>query len=792
MGRIALVVGLAVLGAVTGGLGLIPSFFGAALANGGIMAGILGGVLGAGVGNTVGNIVIPMHLPNQFGPRLGDLSVTSSTNGAPISIGYGTFRLAGNIIWSPGLVEHAKTTKHSAKGGPSYSSTDYTYTASFAIAFGESGGAGRTGIIKKIWADTKVVYDTTTGANLSKYAAPVRYTGSQTQLPDPTIQAAQGVANTPGYRGLIYAVFTDWLLSDFGNRIPNIGVQIDFDNGGSNTLDQRVTDICRRAGVPATDLDVSQLTGIEVLGYALGSMTDAKSALLPLMAANFVDATSSEYKLKFVPRGVNDPVLHVPESDIGLKKDKSKLVESFVQEDQLPREVDIMFIDPAISYEMNKAQKQRSSRVVQTKQLVTLQLPIVLTASQARQIAERTIYLAWLNGKPFNFNLWKAAYMVLDATDVITFDYEGQTYTMRINSQNTGADYTVALAGVSENSSAYDSSATGGAALGNPVQTSTPPADTVLYLYDLPFLQDLDAAADAKQTGFYWAVSSNAVWPGAVLNNSKDDANFNPIASSTQRTSYGVAQGILGDPPSDCWTWDTVNTLSVKMTYGQLAGSTDAEVLAGENALIIGNEVIQFVNAVQTASDTWTISRLLRGRRNTEYASTGHGAAEVVIDPLTGLQRSLAPLSAIGGLRYYRAVTVGQDLTTVASKTLTLAPNDLKPAEPVLIKGSRDGSNNLTIGWTRRTRYAGDWLNNTGLVPLNEVSEAYEIDILSGVTVLRTITWAGAYDGNGNPTVPYSAANQTTDGLTPGNPVSLKIYQLSGVVGRGFPGVKTI
>jgi hypothetical protein len=41
--------------------------------------------------------------PDQEGPRLSDLTVSSSAYGAPIPIAYGTLRMGGNMIWSAGI-----------------------------------------------------------------------------------------------------------------------------------------------------------------------------------------------------------------------------------------------------------------------------------------------------------------------------------------------------------------------------------------------------------------------------------------------------------------------------------------------------------------------------------------------------------------------------------------------------------------------------------------------------------------------------------------------------------------
>jgi hypothetical protein len=100
------------------------------------------------------------------------------------------------------------------------------------------------------------------------------------------------------------------------------------------------------------------------------------------------------------------------------------------------------------------------------------------------------------------------------------------------------------------------------------------------------------------------------------------------------------------------------------------------------------------------------------------------------------------------------------------------------PRSPVHVKGTRDTSNNLTIEWTGRTRTPVTGLAE--LVPMGESVEAYDIDIIVGGNPVRTIT---ATTTN----APYTAAEQTADGITPGNPVTLNIYQLSSTRGRGHP-----
>ncbi|MGS4948040.1 phage tail protein [Meridianimarinicoccus sp. RP-17] len=169
--------------------------------------------------------------PDQEGPRLSDLAVSSSAYGAPIPIGYGTLRMGGNMIWSSGLVEDSTTRRvgRSGKGGGGRGGTvtEYSYAASFALAFGE----GPADAVLRIWADGKLIYDRTglsgAGTQVARPGYRMRFhPGTEDQLPDPLIEATQGAGNVPAHRGLVLLVFEDFALGDYGNRIPNITAEI--------------------------------------------------------------------------------------------------------------------------------------------------------------------------------------------------------------------------------------------------------------------------------------------------------------------------------------------------------------------------------------------------------------------------------------------------------------------------------------------------------------------------------------------------------------------------------------
>jgi hypothetical protein len=152
----------------------------------------------------------------------------------------------------------------------------------------------------------------------------------------------------------------------------------------------------------------------------------------------------------------------------------------------------------------------------------------------------------------------------------------------------------------------------------------------------------------------------------------------------------------------------------------------------------VGQEIIQFVEAEQLGASEWRLSKLLRGRRGTDWAMSAHQVGEVVLvldpAPLT----RISSLDGVGLGRFYRAVSIGSDPSLPAAVAFTNEGASLKPYAPVHLQGSRNGAGDLTITWVRRTRYSGEWRDSVD-VPLNEASEAYEADVLDGDGQVRLV-----------------------------------------------------
>lgn len=191
-----------VLGIAGGALG---SAFGPAGA-------ILGRAAGALAGYTLDQALFGTRRKIE-GPRLTELEVQASTEGAPITRVYGRARLAGEIIWATKFEEVSETDDGGGKGGPSVSTTTFSYFANFAVGLAE----GPITRIGRIWADGKLLDQAPFTFRL--------YRGDEEQLGDSLILAKES-KGAPAYRGTAYVVFDRMPLAGFGNRIPQLSFEV--------------------------------------------------------------------------------------------------------------------------------------------------------------------------------------------------------------------------------------------------------------------------------------------------------------------------------------------------------------------------------------------------------------------------------------------------------------------------------------------------------------------------------------------------------------------------------------
>jgi hypothetical protein len=198
---------------------LLLSAAGAALGAGfgGTVLGLSGAVIGRAIGATLGRVIDQRLLGAGSDPvdvgRIDRLRLSGAGEGAGIGQLWGRMRVGGQVIWATQFTETVRRRK-SGKGAPKPKVNEYSYSISLAVALCE----GEILRVGRIWAD---------GNEISARDLNLRvYTGSETQLPDPKMEAVEGTGRVPAYRGLAYVVIEDLELAPFGNRVPQFSFEV--------------------------------------------------------------------------------------------------------------------------------------------------------------------------------------------------------------------------------------------------------------------------------------------------------------------------------------------------------------------------------------------------------------------------------------------------------------------------------------------------------------------------------------------------------------------------------------
>jgi hypothetical protein len=208
-----------------------------AAASAGTAAAITGGTIAASTlvtvaevgwmaGTLIGNMIF-----RQKGPNPPDIRIQDSAYGKPIPLVYGMYRVSGNIIWAG-----QPYVSDAGKGGKGPSQTKVSMSFAVGLCAGPIAG------VRRIWANGKLIYDVSNPSNFQAISGSSQmvgnftvYAGDENQQPDPTMQAALGVANVPAYRGLAYIVFNNLDLSQWGNYLPSLSFEVVTSGGGYTT-----------------------------------------------------------------------------------------------------------------------------------------------------------------------------------------------------------------------------------------------------------------------------------------------------------------------------------------------------------------------------------------------------------------------------------------------------------------------------------------------------------------------------------------------------------------------------
>ncbi|VVT21649.1 conserved hypothetical protein [Sphingomonas sp. EC-HK361] len=660
----------------------------------------IGGPVGGAIGALLGQAVDSRTLfapKGRQGPRLTELQVQTSSYGTQIPQVFGRMRVAGCVIWATDLKEASH--RSGGKGQPSV--TQYSYSVSFAVAL--SGRA--VADVGRIWADGKLLrgasgdFKTETGFRLHR--------GPEDQPVDPLIAAAEGAGLAPAHRGIAYAVFEDFALAEYGNRIPSLTFEVIADDGAMATGD--IAEAIGAGVVAGTGHGVP-LEGFSAYG-------DGARAVIETLGG--IDGgwfASDAGSLRLVTRG-DALTAELADAGVGGARAQRRIAPI----ETTAKTLSVAHYDPARDYQTGVQQAARAGAGWRAERS---DLPASLSAGAAKGVAQARMAATQAARRTRTVALGLGALGIAPGAIVAIAGERGRWRVSKAACEGFVVTLDlVALAGAvpaieatsGRVSSALDLMAGG----------------TILSVVEAPALDD---ALLSQPRLTIVACGTKPGWRRAVLQYSIDDgASWVPIGSTAPAGAIGKLAAPLGDGPATLV--DRSRTVEVSFPHDgvTLTGADPGRIDAGANLAAVGDELIQFETATRIAPGRWRLSGLWRGRVATGVAEHPSGAAFTVIDAGSAVAISLA--AQPGQIVQVMAAGVGDAAPVVVTHMMTGAA--ILPPAPVHLRASRGDDGGVRASWVRRARSGGRWIDGTD-VPLCEDREAYLLSV-EGQDAVREI-----------------------------------------------------
>lgn len=517
-------------------------------------------------------------------------------------------------------------------------------------------------------------------------------------------------------------------------------------------------------------------------GYVIDRIMSVREVLQTLELAFFFDSFESGGLIRFAHRGRDGVLLELAPDDLcdatGSGAPPVELYQvTRSQETELPASAKLTYVDGNADYRQAAVEARRLA--VQSERVATANLPVVMAQSQAQAMAESWLQDAWTARERASLSL-PPSMLALEPTDIVALQAGAQTIPLRITRSTDGVQKAVEARSIEPDVFAPLRAPTRSAPQAEPGVFG----QSVACFLDLPLLR----GDESPHAGYLAAYQFP--WPGAVaFYRSPGETGFALNRLVTAPATLGVTTTGLRPGPTS--RYDLANRITVELYSGELESATELALLGGANAAAIENadgawEIIQFRDAELIAPRTYVLSALLRGQAGTEGAMrnpVASGARFLLLDSAVVQADMTADEIALAFNWKYGPVSRDIAHDAYQDRSRAFSGLGLKPLSPVHVRG-RVAAGDLEVTWIRRTRSGGDnW--ELPQVPLGEALEGYEVDILDGDMVKRTIATS-------EPRALYTAAEQASDWGEPQPAYTVSIHQMSAAIGRGHPKRVTI
>lgn len=724
--------------------------------------------------------------------KLIGIAVQSSVAGQVIPRGWGTFRVAANLLWYGDFLAtpHTTSTGGGKGGSPKSSNTTYTYTASLILGICQ----GPITSVKAVYRDQSNFIDGVGTGSALQQAGLSLANGDLGQAPWGYL-----TSNHPdqalGYSGIAYAYATNYSL-DTSGALGNHSFEVvsgTLYGGGPDALPgDIVTDFLPSIPFWAQGL-IGDLTYWNsyciALGLLLSPVLDTQRTgadfLGEMLQATNSDCVWSEGKLKFFTYGdtaVGDfvpnltPVYDLTDDDFipsspgaePVLSDNTRGADAwnYVQVEYLDRTT---YHATQIAIGFDPANIDQYGRLQNTSPYSLHSICNPVTAGQVAQLlVQRTcnVRTKYTFALPGNFDWLEAG---IDLVTLTTGDMDRvlvRLLEIKENTQDGRLECTAEemLVGTGH-AAAFTPGGGGGYVVNRNIDPG--PTDEVALINPNRVLTNGDYEL------WIAAAGTSAAWGGAEVWLSWDGVSYGKVGAVQVPGRIGVLANALPDTPDP----DTVDVLRIDMSPsgGVILPGSQADADNAVTLALVDNELISYRDATLTATETYSLSYLRRGWYTSTVAAHLSGAPFIRLDEAVAkIPYDPAKVGQIVHIKLRSVNTFGtnlQDLSDATDHIVTLNPG----AAPVI---DITATNSQALGGVPASQILNDVSTAiTNIETLNQEADTLRSDVDSQALALLSqvanaidlkkyfdkIVWVGTTD------VATAVVNETTqriDGQT--------------------------
>jgi hypothetical protein len=649
-------------------------------------------------------------------PTYTSVPIQTSVQSLPVPVGYGTFMLAGNLIWYGDFDKSNESSSggKGAGGGKGGGTVDYTCSLMLALC---EGGVSVLKVAKDgtSWEDLSQTGFGLIGGNvpqtawsylLAAYPAEaLTYPGtaiimcshwdlgSSPQLPSQNVVLYGPLANSatwaasgefqPADMGLIiqdYLTNPRYGVQDFPASAINLGTLLSS-SAATTTGDRALQTYCRAMGFGFSPLISSTENGLSILKRWL--------------QISNCDAVWSGSSLKFIPYGDTQvtangvtylpnvtPVYDFNDNDYICGPDDDPVIITRVDPTDVANiyPVEVTSNDGFYSSYPVQVMDQASIEAVGMRMGQTLTAHEIIGAPQGSVLAQLLLQrgLSIRNTYQFKLGWWRC---LVEPMDIVT-----------LTDARLGLSFTpVLITGIEEDADGlltvdaedFPIGIAGPTQYGTPGTvshilnaTSTAPAINPPLIFEPPPTM----TTNGENEVWVYLSAPGSFWGGADVYVSTDNVNYSKVGTVTAPSRQGYSTTV-GLPVFTGTNPDNADTLTVNLSesMGALISTTALNASLMQTLCYLDGELLSFTTATLTAPFTYALTGLYRGQAGTKATAHNVGSFFTRLDDTQLVY--VVPPQYVGLTLWFKAVSFNiygqgyEDISTVTAYTHTSTGN---------------------------------------------------------------------------------------------------------------------